>query len=176
MTDLHPLTRTEAPPCARTGRSLTQDAADAATVTRHLMDAYATLVRLPDKNRPAAYRLSTGGQGALEGWRETPVSRPAVPSPAQVAAMDEALGWFAFLRGEQERVRRVVHLRAFACEATGRLAHDWRTIGRMLGCSPETARQAHLRGIDVIVRELRRLSLVPGRSEGVGHALAARAV
>ena len=38
-------------------------------------------------------------------------------------------------------------------------------IGRMLGCSPETARQAHLRGIDVIVRELRRRSLLPGRSE-----------
>ncbi|MGI4943785.1 MAG: DUF6362 family protein [Janthinobacterium lividum] len=141
MTDLHPLTRTEAPPCVRTGRSLTQDPAGAATVTRRLMDAYGVLARLPDRSRPAAYRLSTGGQGALEGWKEPPASRQAVPSPAQVAAMDETLGWFAFLRTEQERVRRVVHLRAFVCETTGRAAHDWRTIGRMLGCSPETARQ-----------------------------------
>ncbi len=166
MTHLHPLTRTEAPQRVHPGRSLTQDAIDGATVTRRLMDAYGVLARLPDRSRPAAYRLSTGGQGALEGWREPPAAKQAVPSPAQVAAMDEALGWFAFLRGEHERVRRVVHLRAFVCEATGRAAHDWRTIGRMLGCSPETARQAHLRGIDVIVRELRRRSLLPGWSSG----------
>lgn len=43
--------------------------------------------------------------------------------------MDEALGWFAFLRTEQERVRRVVHLRAFCSGADGKPADrswiDW---------------------------------------------------
>ena len=164
MTDLHPLTRTDAVPCVRTVSRPTQDAADAAIVMRRLADAYSALARLPDRSRPAAYRLSLGGHGALEGWMEPPASRAPVPSPVEVALMDEALGWLAFVRTETARVRRAVHLRSFATEAAGRPSHDWRSIGRMLGCSPETARQAHMRGVDVIVRELRRRSLVPGRS------------
>lgn len=40
---------------------LPQHALDAEAVTRHLADAYAVLALLPDRSRPAAYRLSTGG-------------------------------------------------------------------------------------------------------------------
>lgn len=132
--------------------------------------------------RPAEYRCNMPAVvHTLEeayGWEEISVEDLPVPVPSarQITAMDEALGWISLIPLDAARpgsgqrhsyhggavLRRLVMSRALVDPRTGKHCFSWRRLGKVLHCSPESARQWWARGMDLIFAALRR-------RRGIGH-------
>jgi hypothetical protein len=107
------------------------------------------------------------------GWEElTEADLPIpVPSARSITAMDEALAWVqAAIPLDTARpgsglkhayhggavLRRLVLARSLVDPRTGRNVFSWRRLAKVFHCSPESARQWHARGLDLILAHLRR--------------------
>lgn len=132
--------------------------ADADTVIRRLEEAGATLLSLPQRGYGTGLRC--GWPEVVHDIREAYGWMPAgpirlTPSPQQVDAMDEALGWIALIPSDRYVLRRIVGARALVAPGTGRALYSWVRIAVIVGANDKSVKAWHGQGIDIIVRELR---------------------
>ncbi len=133
---------------------------DATWVVARLEDAETILLSLPDSGPSPRLRTS-----ALEVVRAACVEavgepgkrlRPSPPSPARIAAMDEAWGWLGRIPNDRYVLRRIVGARALVNPATERHMFSWRRLGTLLGADHRAVQRWHREGIDIIVGTLNR--------------------
>lgn len=118
-----------------------------------LEEAGATLLSLPASGPRTACKTSRWPvvHTAIEsyGWSGARL-RPAVPEPARITRMDEALGWIEAIPRENYVLRRIVGARALVSPLTGRHLFPWRKLGVLLGADARAVRRWHDKGIDLI--------------------------
>lgn len=126
-------------------------------VTFRLEEAGATLLSLPGSGPGNALKTSRWPtvHSTMEayGWTGARL-RPAMPEPARITRMDEALGWIEAIPQENYVLRRIVGARALVSPLTGRYLFSWRRIGKILGADPRAVRRWHGKGIELIRRWL----------------------
>lgn len=126
-------------------------------VTFRLEEAGATLLSLPGSGAGTALKTSRWPtvHSTMEayGWTGARL-RPAMPEPARITRMDEALGWVEAIPQENYVLRRIVGARALVSPLTGRYLFSWRRIGKILGADPRAVQRWHGKGIDLIRRWL----------------------
>ena len=112
-------------------------------VREELRHAFATLARLPEKQRPRVWYVPT------------PDVRATPPTASEVARMHEALAWLALLHDEPIAVRLAVSLRARGLSL--------REVASEIGnISAPTVAVREARGLDLIVQRLRAMGTLPG--------------
>ena len=135
-------------------------AIDAAWVVARLEDAGTILLSLPDSGPSPRLRVS-----ALEVVRAACVEavgepgkrlRRSPPSPARIAAMDEAWAWLGCIPNDRYVLRRIVGARALVNPSTERHMFSWRRLGTLLGADHRAVQRWHRDGIDIIVASLNR--------------------
>lgn len=139
------------------------EAVDAAWVVARLEDAGTILLSLPESGPSPRLRIS-----ALEVVRAACVEavgmpgkrlRPSPPSPARIAAMDEAWAWLGRIPNDRYVLRRIVGARSLINPATERHMFSWRRLGGLLGADHRAVQRWHRDGIDTIVQSLNRSGL-----------------
>ena len=142
------------------GAGTVSDVIDAAWVVARFEDAGTILLSLPDSGPSPRLRIS-----ALEVVRAACVEaieapgkrlRPSRPSPARIAAMDEAWGWLGRIPDDRYVLRRIVGARALINPSTERHMFSWRRLGALLGADHRAVQRWHREGIDTIVYSLNR--------------------
>lgn len=122
-----------------------------------LEEAGATLLSLPGSGPGNALKTSKWPtvHSTIEayGWTGARL-RPAMPEPARITRMDEALGWIEAIPQENYVLRRIVGARSLVSPLTGRYLFSWRRIGKILGADPRAVRRWHGKGIELIRRWL----------------------
>ena len=134
---------------------------DADYVIRRLEEAGQTLLALPHTG-PSTRLVQSGMEwvrDASESYgRDRARLRPAVPSAAQITAMDQALGWIPLIPIDKYVLRRVVGARCLVNPMTGRHLFAWRRLGVAIGADHKAVQRWHAQGIALIVRSLLRPS------------------
>lgn len=128
-------------------------------VIARLEEAGATLLALPDRGFALGVRTFWPDvvADAREAYGYAAVSlRPAAPSPRDITAMDEALGWLSLIPDSRRTLRRVVGARSLVSPVTGRMLFSWRRIGALVGADHRAVQQWHGKGVALIVEALRR--------------------
>ncbi len=127
---------------------------DRSLVIQRLEQAGRTLLALPSRGystkiRTASYDIV---RSALEsyGWGEKCIS-PALPLPAEITRMDEALGWLSLISQDRYVLRRVVGARALVDPLTDRYLFSWRRLATVLGADHKAVQRWHALGVDMIV-------------------------
>ena len=123
-----------------------------------LEEAGQTLLALP--NTGPSTRLVQSGlewvRDASESYGHAKLRlRPAVPSPAQITAMDEALAWIPLIPVDKYILRRVVGARCLVNPLTGRYLFAWRRIATAVGADHKAVQRWHAQGVALIVASLR---------------------
>ena len=112
-------------------------------------------------SQPGPRPIRTGGldfvREALEayGWQDIKI-RPAIPSPAEITAMDEALAWLSLIPNDRYVLRRIVGARCLMDPLRNRHVYTWRRLATTLGADHKAVQQWHAKGIAAIVDGLRR--------------------
>src|SRR4051794_18494394 len=127
-------------------------------IEARLAHAGATLLALPATGtRPAGFRCGmppiVREYPQPYGW-EPASMRPPIPSPSDIDAMDEALGWLGLIPRDRYVLRRIVAARCLVAPLTGRHLHSWRQLGRVLGADHRAVQRWHADGIRCIARAL----------------------
>jgi hypothetical protein len=127
-----------------------------ADVVTRLEHAGATLLALPSHGtRPAGLRSAMPDIvrefAQSYGW-DPPPMRPAVPSAADIDAMDQAFGWLSLIPRDRYVLRRIVAARCLIAPLTGRHLYSWRRIARTIGCDHRAVQRWHAQGIETIVQ------------------------
>jgi hypothetical protein len=159
---------------ARTGKARRGAAESAATgrepfdadlVVYRLEEAGTTLLALPGTGWSPKLRMSSLEivRNAIEayGWAEKKV-RPAVPDPAKIDRMDEALAWIPLIPQDKHVLRRIVGARCLVSPTTERHLYSWRRLGTALGADHKAVQRWHAQGIDMIVAALNRKAACQG--------------
>jgi hypothetical protein len=121
-------------------------------------------------SKPGPGNLRTGGldfvREAVEayGWQDSKV-RPAIPSPAEITAMDEALAWLSLIPQDRYVLRRIVGARCLMDPMRNRHVFTWRRLAVMIGADHKAVQAWHARGIAAIVTALRRGSRPVGDAD-----------
>ena len=130
---------------------------DAATVIRRLEEAGAALLALPGTGWSTRLRTSSLEivRTAMEsyGWNPRQL-RPAVPSPAEISRMDEAMGWIPLIPLDRYVLRRIVGARSLVHPITQRHLFPWRRLGAAIGADHKAVQRWHAQGIEFIVSAL----------------------
>ena len=112
-------------------------------VRQELRQAFKTLARLPEKQRPRRLMV------------RTPLDRQAIaPTVAEIARMEVALAWIDHLADEPVAVCLAVSLRARGLSL--------REVAAEIGVSAPTVTVREARGLDLIVQRLRVAGVLPG--------------
>jgi hypothetical protein len=137
---------------ASADRTMTQD-----DIIARLEQAGATLLALRLGYGPAGHRSSMPEPvrevGVSYGWSRA-TARPAVPSAAEITAMDQALAWVQFIPADRRVVRRIVNARALVSPSTGRYLFTWSRIARLIGADRRAVARWHAQGIALIAAGL----------------------
>jgi hypothetical protein len=127
-------------------------------IEARLEHAGAVLLALPATGtRPAGFRCGmppiVREYAQSYGWEQAPM-RPAVPSAADIDAMDQALAWLSLIPTDRYVLRRIVAARCLVAPLTGRHLYSWRRLGRALGADHRAVQRWHADGIRCIARGL----------------------
>ena len=104
--------------------------------------------------------------GEAYGWDGTR-ARPARPGPAEIAAMDQALGWLALIPDERRVLRRIVAARSLTHASTGRPLYSWRRIAGLVGASHVAVARWHAQGLGIIAQALNGREASGGRGQAL---------
>lgn len=131
-------------------------AAGADQIVARLEEAGRTLLALPRtgwSSRLRASRLEVI-HNAAEAHNEPEGPRPAMPTAAHIARMEEAFGWLQLIPQDRYVLRRIVGARAMVSPTTGRHIYPWRKLASLLGADHKAVQRWHAEGIALIVRAL----------------------
>lgn len=155
---------------------------DALFVEARLQEAALTMATLQVAMvRPSGFR--SGMPEVVREWDESygwdgAPCRPGRPSPSEIAAMDQALGWINLISDDKRVLRRIVGARSHTHPQTGRHLFSWRRIAMLVGASHVAVARWHGQGIGMIVDALNRpgLCIASGGGAGPGSAVVGDAV
>ncbi len=131
---------------------------DAVGVIGRFEVAGRTLMALPERGPSTKLRSSALEvlRSALDVEQAMPGAklRPALPSGAEIDAMDVVWGWLGLIPPDRYVLRRIVGARALVNPANDRHLFSWRRLGGLLGADHKAVQRWHAEGIARIVAGL----------------------
>lgn len=125
---------------------------DAAYVVQRLQDAHKAMALLPGSVGPSTLAAQSYGYVSEPHKGDKAGRIKLQPSRADIAEMDEAMGWLSHITNTT--IRKIVSARSVVSSSTGKPAMSWARVGRSVGASAVAVRDWHGRGINAIVRAL----------------------
>jgi hypothetical protein len=146
---------------------------DTSFVMNRLEEAGQTLLALPNTG-PSTRLVQSGLEWVRDASEQFGAHRarlrPAIPDPARITRMDQALAWISLIPTDKYVLRRVVGARSLVNPMTGRHLYSWRRIALGVGADHKAVQRWHAQGIGLIVARLIAMPPAPFAAASTSRA------